>query len=100
MGFVEQASAPKRQRSCIGCAQKNPKQQLYRIVRTPEGRIAFDKTGRLAGRGAYVCSLECFDKAVKQGRLARSLKCSIEADSYQNVRDELSAHLAESSPEE
>ena len=88
MGFVEQASAPKRQRSCIGCAQKNPKQQLYRIVRTPEGRIA------------YVCSLECFEKTVKQGRLARSLKCSIEADSYQNVRDELSAHLAESSPEE
>lgn len=100
MGFVEQASAPKRQRSCICCAQKSPKQQLYRIVRTPEGRITFDKTGRLAGRGAYVCSLECFEKAVKQGRLARSLKCSIEADSYQNVRDELSAHLAESSPEE
>ena len=99
MGFAENKQAPKRQRSCIGCAEKESKQKLYRIVRTVEGDIAFDASGRKAGRGAYVCSVACFEKARKQGKLARSLKCSIEASLYDSVHDELSRFIAESSQE-
>lgn len=95
----EQQSAPKRLRSCIACGQKSTKQRLYRVVRSSSDSAAFDATGRRAGRGAYVCSLECFDNAVKRGKFARSLKCSLDASSYQRIRDEFSAHLAENSQE-
>ena len=97
MGFEGQAGAPKRQRSCIGCAIKDSKQTLYRIVRTPQGAVAFDATGRNAGRGAYVCSVDCLEKAYKQGKLSRAPKCSVEAAAYQCVHDELAAYLADSS---
>ena len=99
MGFEGQKQAPKRQRSCIGCATKDNKMVLYRVVRTPDGSVVFDKTGRQAGRGAYVCSVACLEKANKQGKLARGLKCSIEASAYQNVHDELRQYIAESSIE-
>ena len=97
MGFDGQKEAPKRQRTCIGCANKDNKMTLYRGVRTPDGSIAFDEGGRRPGRGAYVCSVACLEKANKHGKLARSLKCSIEASAYQNVHDELQRHIAESS---
>lgn len=96
---MEQKNAPKRQRSCISCARKDSKQRLYRVVRTPEGEVVFDATGRRAGRGAYVCSPACFEKACKQGKLARNLKCSIDANTYQRVRAELSSNISESSQE-
>ena len=46
----------KRQRSCIACGKQAGKAELYRVVRTPAGSVAFDGTGRAPGRGAYVCS--------------------------------------------
>ena len=46
----------KRQRSCIACGKQAGKAELYRVVRTPSGSVAFDGTGRAPGRGAYVCS--------------------------------------------
>ncbi|MDR3848973.1 YlxR family protein, partial [Eggerthella sp.] len=50
----------KRQRSCIACGKQAGKAELYRVVRTPAGSVAFDGTGRAPGRGAYVCSEACF----------------------------------------
>ena len=93
---MERISIKKRERTCISCAKKSTKGQLFRIVRTPLGEVVFDANGRGNGRGAYVCSLACLEKAHKQGRLAKSLKCSVEANVYQNVYDQLSAYLAES----
>ena len=93
---MERISTKKRERTCISCAKKSTKGQLFRIVRTPLGEVVFDASGRGNGRGAYVCSLACLEKAHKQGRLAKSLKCSVEANAYQNVYDQLSAYLAES----
>ncbi|MDW7739492.1 MAG: YlxR family protein [Bacillota bacterium] len=62
-------------RICIGCQEKKPKKELVRIVRTPEGEIALDLTGKKAGRGAYICSQEvCFNKALKGKRLERNLQ--------------------------
>jgi len=52
-----------------------------RVVRTPEGNVVRDETGRLAGRGAYVCrSVECLDRAITKGALSRALKSPLPAD--------------------
>ena len=69
---MTQENAHIHERTCIGCGQKVSKAGLLRIVRTGEG-IAFDATGKAAGRGAYVCSPACFEK-VRTGRLAHALE--------------------------
>ena len=74
--------APKRrripQRTCVGCRQVQGKREMIRIVRTPEGEVVVDPTGRRNGRGAYVhASRECVDLALKRGGLERGLKVSL-----------------------
>ena len=59
-------------RMCTGCREKKPKHDLIRIVRKPEGEIVIDTTGKISGRGAYICkSKECFEKAKKSNALSR-----------------------------
>ena len=54
------------QRKCIGCNESKPKKELIRIVRTPEGEMLLDSTGRANGRGAYICNnIDCLQKAIK-----------------------------------
>lgn len=65
------------QRTCIGCREINEKRSFIRIVRTSDG-VRVDPSGRLPGRGAYLHdSKECWEKALKRGALARSLKTEI-----------------------
>lgn len=65
-------------RSCCGCREKKPKRELVRVVRSPEGEVSFDLTGRKAGRGAYLCNnRSCLAKAVKSRALSRALECEI-----------------------
>lgn len=80
---------PKKQRSCVMCGKQESKGSLYRIVRTPSGEVCFDPTGRASGRGAYVCSGQCFAKACKTGKLGRSLKVQLGSDDYENIADDL-----------
>ena len=89
--------APKRKRSCIGCGAQADKTTLLRVVRTPEGAIAFDPGGRAPGRGAYVCSPECFKAASKAKKLQRALKTEIKADVIQGIAEEIgaAAHVEE-----
>ena len=62
-------------RMCVGCREMKPKRELLRVVRSPEGEIAIDFTGKKSGRGAYVCRDEaCLDRAVKQRQLERTLE--------------------------
>jgi len=62
------------QRTCIACRQVGGKSGLLRVVRTPEGEVRLDDTGKLPGRGAYVCSRAvCVEQAVKQKKLGRAL---------------------------
>ena len=71
------STAPRRvpSRSCVACRTARPKRELLRIVRTPDGRVVADPTGRLAGRGAYVCDeAACIEQAITKGALARALK--------------------------
>lgn len=62
----------------MGCRTTRNKNELIRVVRTPEGEVVLDRTGKLSGRGAYLCADEaCLRKAVKSGALGRTLKVSI-----------------------
>jgi predicted RNA-binding protein YlxR (DUF448 family) len=63
------------QRTCVACRQTNAKRQLVRIVRTPDGGVTIDPTGKLSGRGAYLCeSPDCWQAGLKRGALLRALK--------------------------
>ena len=65
-------------RVCLGCREKMAKKDLVRLVRSPDGEIILDLTGKKPGRGAYLCLREdCFIKAVKGKRLERNLQQSI-----------------------
>ena len=71
------------QRTCVACREVNEKRSLIRLVRTPDG-VVIDTTGRLPGRGAYLHdSKECWEKALKRGVLARSLKTEISQENME-----------------
>ncbi len=77
-------------RKCSGCGEMKPKAELVRVVRSPEGELSMDLTGRKAGRGAYVCrSLACLKQARKAKRLERSFSCAIPDGIYDRLEEEL-----------
>ena len=77
-------------RKCTGCQEMKSKKELMRILRTTEGTIILDTTGRANGRGAYLCrSMECFQKAVKSKGLERSLKCKVPDEAYESLKKEI-----------
>ena len=70
-------------RMCTGCREMKPKKELIRVVKTPEGEIKIDTTGRLNGRGAYICnSKECFLKAKKINALSRAFETKVPEEVY------------------
>ena len=77
-------------RRCTSCGEHFPKNELLRVVRSPEGEIALDKTGKMSGRGAYICkNPQCFKKARKSGRIATALECVIPDWVYEKIEEEL-----------
>ena len=79
-------------RKCTGCGEMKPKKELVRIVRSPEGAISVDLTGKMSGRGAYVCRrLACLQTARKAKRLERAFACAIPDDVYDAMEKELEA---------
>ncbi|MBE5945954.1 MAG: YlxR family protein [Lachnospiraceae bacterium] len=77
-------------RQCIGCREMKPKNELVRIIRTPENEICLDKTGKKNGRGAYLCGNKaCYNKAVKSRGIERSLKVEIPKEIYDAIGEEL-----------
>jgi predicted RNA-binding protein YlxR (DUF448 family) len=74
------------QRMCVSCREMKNKRDLARVVRTPEGEIIVDKTGKKSGRGAYVClSAPCVEKARKEKRLEKALEKAIGDELYQGL---------------
>jgi predicted RNA-binding protein YlxR (DUF448 family) len=74
-------------RMCVGCQEMKSKKELLRVVRTPEGDIVLDPTGKKAGRGAYMCrSEQCLTKAFKEKRLEKALKHPIGEEVYNALR--------------
>lgn len=77
-------------RRCTGCGEHFPKSTLIRVVRSPEGEISLDKTGKKSGRGAYICkSVTCLKKARQKKRLEASLECDIPSEVYDLMEKEL-----------
>ena len=65
-------------RLCVGCREMKPKMELIRVVRSPEGEVSLDPTGKKAGRGAYCCyQAECLRRALKQRQLDRALETKL-----------------------
>lgn len=80
-------------RMCVGCREMKPKRELLRIVKSPEGAIAFDRIGKAPGRGAYVCpSKECLTRAVKQRQLERALEMPVGEAVYAQLMEQVEAH--------
>ena len=80
--------AAKRVRTCIACGAKSSKAGMMRVVRSAQSTVAFDATGRLPGRGAYVCSKECFEKACATHNIDRALKMKVSAEDYKRLAQE------------
>ena len=77
-------------RMCTGCREMKPKGALIRIVKTPEGEIRLDRTGKLNGRGAYVCkSAECLKKVRKSGALSRAFETQVPDEVFVQLEKEL-----------
>ena len=78
------------QRMCSGCGEHKDKKELIRVVKSPDGAISLDLTGKKAGRGAYICpDLQCFLKARKSKRLERAFSSQIPEEVYEALESEI-----------
>lgn len=74
-------------RMCIGCREMKPKQELVRIVKTPENEIFFDPTGKKNGRGAYICKdVACLAKAEKINALSHAFGINVDKEIYSRLK--------------
>ena len=79
-------------RMCLGCNEMKPKKEMIRVVKSPEGEISLDFTGKKSGRGAYICkNTDCFQSARKSRRFEKSFACKIEKEVYEGMENELTA---------
>ena len=81
----------KPERTCMACNEQKEKQELLRIVRSKDGIIEVDLTGKKSGRGAYICKSEkCLDKIIKSKRLERVFEKEISTELYESIRGVIS----------
>ena len=81
------------ERRCTGCGEHFPKNTLIRVLRTPEGEIILDVTGKRSGRGAYICkNADCLKKARRARRIETSLECSVPDEIYARMEEELTTN--------
>lgn len=77
-------------RMCVGCGQMFDKRDLIRVVKSPEGKIGIDLTGKKNGRGAYICNnTECLKKAKKRKSLERAFSVKIDDELYSKMEEEI-----------
>ena len=78
------------QRQCMGCRERKNKRDLIRVVRQTDGTVSLDFSGKLNGRGAYICpDAECLKKALKSKALDRSLEVTIPEEVYDRLAKEM-----------
>ena len=79
------------QRTCIGCNIKKDKKDFIRIVKDNQNNISIDRTGKANGRGAYICdNIDCLEKAIKNKKIEKRFKMSIDNSVYENLRGVIS----------
>jgi predicted RNA-binding protein YlxR (DUF448 family) len=84
-GIIIMKNGP--QRTCMGCNEKKDKKQFIRIVKNKENEIKIDRTGKLEGRGAYLCDdVKCLEKLMKSKRLEKVFDSKISDEIYENLR--------------
>lgn len=77
-------------RRCVGCHESKPKNELIRIIRTPDNEVLLDCTGKKNGRGAYICSsVECLNKASRSKAFERAFEISIPDDIYEDIERQM-----------
>ena len=77
-------------RQCMGCRERREKRELIRVVRCTDGSVSLDFSGKLNGRGAYLCpNMECLKKALKSKALDRSLEVTIPEEVYDRLAKEM-----------
>ena len=75
------------QRTCLGCNEKKDKNLLIRVVKNKEGEINIDVTGKMEGRGAYICNnIQCLENAIKKKRLNKTFDMNISEEIYEKLR--------------
>ena len=80
------------QRQCMGCRERKAKKEMIRVVRMTDGNVSLDFSGKLNGRGAYICpDKECLQKAQKAKSLERSLEVEIPQEVYDRLLKEMEA---------
>ena len=78
------------QRQCMGCRERKAKKEMIRVVRGTDGSVSLDFSGKLNGRGAYVCpDMECLKKAQKSRALERCLEIEIPQEVYDRLTKEM-----------
>ncbi|MBO6239272.1 MAG: YlxR family protein [Butyrivibrio sp.] len=78
-------------RKCVGCMEMKEKKELIRVIKSQDGRVSLDLTGRANGRGAYICrSKDCLSKAFKNKGLEKSLKSQVPEEERLKLEKELS----------
>ena len=82
------------QRQCMGCRERKEKRAMIRVVRTPEGEVTLDFSGKKNGRGAYLCpNPDCLKKAIRAKSLDRSLEVTIPQEVYDRLEKEMEAGI-------
>ena len=77
-------------RMCTGCGEMFDKRTLVRVVKSPDGEVSLDLTGKKAGRGAYVCkNTECLKKARKKRAFERAFSMQIGDEVYSSMEEEM-----------
>lgn len=77
-------------RRCLGCMESKPKKELCRVVKKTDGEICVDKTGKMNGRGAYICySTDCLAKAIKAKRFEKEFEAALSEEVYENLRRDI-----------
>ena len=80
-------------RTCVVCRERRQKSDLLRIVRTPKGQVVSDSTGRMDGRGAYVCGdADHWGDGVNRGKLKHALKTEIDESTLASLGDAIVSH--------
>lgn len=80
------------ERTCLGCNNSKPKNELIRIVKDKENNVCVDLSGKMNGRGAYICSnLDCLEKVIKSKRLSKMFELEIDNKIYEDLRDVIGA---------
>ena len=74
-------------RTCMGCNSKKTKKELIRIVKDKQNNVSIDRTGKMEGRGAYICDdINCLEKVIKSKRLEKVLDIAISEQTYNELR--------------